>query len=419
MVASTLIRGLLACALVFSSQVCADALDVAACGKSVTAKQGDTCASLAEQAGITVTQFIRSNPGVASCSELVAGVKYCLEGTATVVASVAASTSSPPPAATSTGPLKISTDGTCGAGVTCAGSSFGACCSEHGFCGSTTDYCGAGCQAGLGSCGAISSAPVVTTTPAPVTCAATASKTVTVTATSTITSNVGVTRTTLVIETSTSVVTSIKTNTALQTGTAYVTATAFVTNTVQLTSTVLRTATATATATVQATSIITITTISTSLVVKTSTATTTKTAIVTSVEIDTLTTIVTSTLTRTVTSTAVVTSNVISWGPSIIQPSPTPTRPSLVTPSPTLPGTVKGCTTFDKIREPDTCRKIANRAGLTLLEFYRLNPSVSNQSAVLNLLCTPDLLQLLLSGLCQIDCDNLGAFAGYNVCVAT
>lgn len=49
----------------------------------------------------------------------------------------------------------ISTDGSCGKnGKTCKGSTFGTCCSANGFCGGTSDHCGAGCQATFGSCNA-------------------------------------------------------------------------------------------------------------------------------------------------------------------------------------------------------------------------------------------------------------------------
>lgn len=64
------------------------------------------------------------------------------------------SVSSAPPAATTTAAstLKVSTDATCGTGVTCKGSSFGNCCSTYGWCGSTADYCGTGCQKAFGTC---------------------------------------------------------------------------------------------------------------------------------------------------------------------------------------------------------------------------------------------------------------------------
>jgi peptidoglycan/xylan/chitin deacetylase (PgdA/CDA1 family) len=51
------------------------------------------------------------------------------------------------------GGLTVSTSGTCGNGVTCQGSSFGTCCSQYGWCGSTTDYCDTGCQSSFGTCG--------------------------------------------------------------------------------------------------------------------------------------------------------------------------------------------------------------------------------------------------------------------------
>ncbi|KAI0201413.1 glycoside hydrolase superfamily [Astrocystis sublimbata] len=59
-----------------------------------------------------------------------------------------------------------STDGRCGSGTggkVCEGSGFGDCCSSKGYCGSSTDHCGNGCQSGLcsinsettdGTCGA-------------------------------------------------------------------------------------------------------------------------------------------------------------------------------------------------------------------------------------------------------------------------
>ncbi|KAF2028980.1 hypothetical protein EK21DRAFT_90197 [Setomelanomma holmii] len=56
----------------------------------------------------------------------------------------------------------ISTSGSCGAaseGLTCAGSVFGNCCSQYGWCGSTSAYCGTGCQSGYGTC-----TPVVSST---------------------------------------------------------------------------------------------------------------------------------------------------------------------------------------------------------------------------------------------------------------
>ncbi|KAF2191086.1 carbohydrate esterase family 4 protein [Zopfia rhizophila CBS 207.26] len=55
------------------------------------------------------------------------------------------------PAPTATG--QVSTDGKCGSnGATCQGSEFGNCCSQYGWCGSTVDHCSNGCQSGFGTC---------------------------------------------------------------------------------------------------------------------------------------------------------------------------------------------------------------------------------------------------------------------------
>lgn len=57
-------------------------------------------------------------------------------------------TASPAPVA------KVSKDGSCGGslGYTCSGSAYGDCCSQHGYCGSTSAYCGAGCKTPFGQC---------------------------------------------------------------------------------------------------------------------------------------------------------------------------------------------------------------------------------------------------------------------------
>ncbi|KAK2022598.1 chitin binding protein, partial [Colletotrichum zoysiae] len=62
------------------------------------------------------------------------------------------------PTSTSTS-LPVSFDATCGAaaGKTCQGSTFGNCCSVNGWCGSTSDYCGTGCQSKYGACAGQSS----------------------------------------------------------------------------------------------------------------------------------------------------------------------------------------------------------------------------------------------------------------------
>ncbi|KAK3352206.1 hypothetical protein B0T25DRAFT_567505 [Lasiosphaeria hispida] len=459
MVSSTLVRGILACVVGLASRAAAEEAAVAVCSKSIVASPGDTCATLASAAGITVTQFIRSNPNVASCSQLLTGALYCIEGTATGPPTIPATgPSSPSPTATASpsesDPLKVSADGTCGPGVTCAGSRYGTCCSAHGFCGSTSDYCGEGCQLGLGTCGDASSPPepepepsstapppVISTPPAASTVIATRTVTVTRTAATTATATAIATRTSVVVVTSTNLVQASTTNTAVATTTQTVRTTAVATSLIFQTNTVITNLTLTQTTrvTVLTTSIVALTTTSTSLVVATITSTAfktsqvvaTRTVSVTSVDIVTLTTIETSTSVRAITSTRVITQTLSAGGcaPSFVigtSPTfiigPTPTRPSLVPtptpvrPSPILPGAPSNCKSYDQILKTDNCRRLATRNSISLQNFYKLNPSVST-SILSSLLCTPDLLQLLLSGLCQIDCDDL--WVGYYVCVGT
>lgn len=56
---------------------------------------------------------------------------------------------------------QISSNGRCGVGYgyTCLGSSFGSCCSQYSYCGSTPAYCATGCQSGYGSCSSTSPSP--------------------------------------------------------------------------------------------------------------------------------------------------------------------------------------------------------------------------------------------------------------------
>jgi hypothetical protein len=49
--------------------------------------------------------------------------------------------------------FEITGNGTCGAGITCQGSNWGRCCSEHGYCGNSEAYCGRGCNPDFGVCG--------------------------------------------------------------------------------------------------------------------------------------------------------------------------------------------------------------------------------------------------------------------------
>lgn len=79
---------------------------------------------------------------------------HCSTGCQSTFGTCSGSSTSPAPATSSAASQKVSADGTCGSqgGATCLGSTFGNCCSQHGWCGSSTGHCGTGCQNTAGSC---------------------------------------------------------------------------------------------------------------------------------------------------------------------------------------------------------------------------------------------------------------------------
>jgi len=112
--------------------------------------------------------------------------------------------------------LQVSSDGTCGPGITCLGSIFGSCCSEHYYCGTGETYCGTGCHPAFGSCndGSIS-------LPSPTaTCSGTARTTLTFIYTQTSTSVVTSTNVIPVRSTTTVQVVTTTTNTVIETTTS-------------------------------------------------------------------------------------------------------------------------------------------------------------------------------------------------------
>ncbi|KAK4144486.1 carbohydrate-binding module family 18 protein [Dichotomopilus funicola] len=295
----------------------------AACTRTVTAAEGDTCATLASQAGITVTEFLKQNPDVKTCSSLVPGTEYCVEGT---VDDTTTSTGIPTATATDGGspapsdPLEVSKDGNCGDGFTCEGSTYGNCCSVNGYCGSSADYCGEGCQVGFGTCGDDGGEDPPT-----------GSVTITVTETQT------ETETTTIIST---------------TAPGSIPATATATETETETETQTATVTETETDTIPGT------------------ATETSTAIITSIRTSTSVATITSidTITDIVTSTEVVTSGCETEPPTQTTSSPPEETTTPPATGPSLPLTPDDCANLDVIGSTDTCETMASRNGISVQE---------------------------------------------------
>jgi hypothetical protein len=85
-------------------------------------------------------------------NSLTTETKSLTTGTTTSGSTRTATTTTESTAPTATG--TVSTDGSCGGadGFICLGSEFGDCCSAYGYCGSSTDFCTAGCQSAFGTC---------------------------------------------------------------------------------------------------------------------------------------------------------------------------------------------------------------------------------------------------------------------------
>ncbi|KAB5515505.1 hypothetical protein GE09DRAFT_1159821 [Coniochaeta sp. 2T2.1] len=220
-----------------------------------------------------------------------------------------------PDAASTTPPttptLQVSTDGSCGSGLTCSGSLYGRCCSEHWFCGTGDAYCGTGCHAEFGVCEEETPSPA----PDPVT-------TVTVT----------------------------RTITAFATG--------LFTTTATVTGAVTRTVLTTAVSVVFRTDVKTLT--------QTQTLTTTTAAPVLSTSVIYSYSYITKNLTQVVLTTSTLTATGC---------FPTSAAPSTVTvtslppaPSPTLTGSPATCSKWYQVQKGETCATVASKNGVTVVE---------------------------------------------------
>ncbi|KAK4197368.1 hypothetical protein QBC40DRAFT_351025 [Triangularia verruculosa] len=113
--------------------------------------------------------------------------------------------------------LKNSADGQCGGEFTCLDSSFGQCCSAHGWCGNTEEHCGSGCNPVFGLCTIPASSSARSVTQQPASCPAiqkteTVFRTNIANVTQTLNKTETVERTVLLFTTSTILQTSIDSN---------------------------------------------------------------------------------------------------------------------------------------------------------------------------------------------------------------
>lgn len=130
------------------------------CDKDCQVGFGD-CKSVpvkSSSAKLASTKLTSTKSPISSTSSAKAIVVSVAPTSVTSTRSPASTPVVPTATASAIGNVKVSTDGTCGGaeGFTCAGSTFGNCCSAYGWCGSTTGHCDAGCNAVFGICGSTS-----------------------------------------------------------------------------------------------------------------------------------------------------------------------------------------------------------------------------------------------------------------------
>ncbi|KAJ0344776.1 hypothetical protein COL154_007415 [Colletotrichum chrysophilum] len=118
---------------------------------------GATCCSSAGWCGNTADHCGAScQPLYGTCAISGASTSIVRVSSAPPSSSTPASSSTPVSSANGpSGTPPVSTNGRCGStqgGTTCIKEPGATCCSQYGWCGSTTDHCGTGCQPAFGTC---------------------------------------------------------------------------------------------------------------------------------------------------------------------------------------------------------------------------------------------------------------------------
>lgn len=121
------------------------------CGTTITCI-GSTFGNCCSQYGFCGSTSAYCGTGCNPVGGTCSGSSTSTKPTTTTSKTTTSTKSSTSPTST----LKVSSDGTCAGttGFTCLGSTYGNCCSQYGWCGSTSAYCltSGGCQAGFGTC---------------------------------------------------------------------------------------------------------------------------------------------------------------------------------------------------------------------------------------------------------------------------
>ncbi|KAL1864377.1 hypothetical protein VTK73DRAFT_5940 [Phialemonium thermophilum] len=132
------------------------------CGSAAGNTTGNTTTTASTSVTSTSTVTTPSTTGSTSSTSLTPS-SSSISTTSTPSSSTTTTTTSSSTTATTPSPspsgLVITTNGMCGNGTTCAGSSYGGCCSLYYYCGNSPEFCGTGCRSAFGTCNGTTPAP--------------------------------------------------------------------------------------------------------------------------------------------------------------------------------------------------------------------------------------------------------------------
>ncbi|KAK4118637.1 carbohydrate-binding module family 18 protein [Parathielavia appendiculata] len=108
---------------------------------------------VAPQPTTTSTSTTSARPSITSTSTTTTSRPPTTTTTSSMSTSIRPSTSTTSTIPIPTGALQVTTNGQCGNNTMCIGNpNFGPCCSQFFWCGSSLEYCGAGCRSEFGAC---------------------------------------------------------------------------------------------------------------------------------------------------------------------------------------------------------------------------------------------------------------------------
>ncbi|KAH6894715.1 hypothetical protein B0T10DRAFT_258913 [Thelonectria olida] len=125
------------------------------CGTGCQSQYG-TCGTSSSSSSVKVSSSSSVKVSSSSSVKVSSSSSVKVSSSSSVKVSSSSTSTTKKPTSTSTASVPISTNGRCGinfGGTSCIKEPGATCCSQAGWCGSSTAHCGTGCQSGYGTCG--------------------------------------------------------------------------------------------------------------------------------------------------------------------------------------------------------------------------------------------------------------------------